>query len=91
MTSLSRQQRGLRLSDETWTGIRIAAVSTGVSASSLVEALGSEWIVAHHRSETWAEDVLERSKVIQADMNESKRTKKAQKAAISSEIAPDGE
>jgi hypothetical protein len=91
MTTLSRQQRGLRLSDETWTGIRIAAVSTGVSASSLVEALGSEWIVAHHRAEKWAEDVLERSKAIQQDMNQSKRAKKAANAQISSDIALDAE
>ena len=80
MTTSSRQQRGLRLSDPTWTGIRIAAVQAGVSASSLVEALGEQWIRAHESQTTWALLVIDRAKTIQTQMVRARSSDNGQNA-----------
>jgi len=76
MGALAKQPRGVRLSDETWTTLRHASISGGVSAASLMESLCSYWIRARDSGEMWADEVVERAQVIQREVNRARMLKK---------------
>jgi hypothetical protein len=65
----------VRLSDETWTAIRLASVRGSVSSASLMESLASLWITAHESAEPWANSVMERAQVIQREVNRARTLK----------------
>jgi hypothetical protein len=81
-----RAQRGLRLTDATWSGLRIAALQNNVSAANLVESLGAEWLNAYQMGDPWAIGVLEQARSLQTDVNAARNGKRASKTAQIVEI-----